>query len=63
MNGAGMFKDVLFEAQSLIIRATLLKILRDGLLDKFVDAKASEAYFDANGLTNSKIRARQKGKQ
>ena len=62
MNDAGMFMDVLFEAQSFIIRLSLLKILRDGLLDQFSDAKTSEAYFDANGLTNSKIRALQKAK-
>lgn len=61
MNGSGMFMDVLFEAQSFIIRTTLVKILRDGLLDHFAGAAASEAYFDANGLTNSQIRARQRG--
>jgi hypothetical protein len=60
MNGAGKFMDVLFEAQSFIVRTTLLRILRDGLLDHFADAKTSEAYFDANGLTNSKIRAARK---
>jgi hypothetical protein len=60
MNGSGMFMDVLFEAQSFIIRTTLLKILRDGLLDHFATAAASEAYFDANGLTNSQIRARER---
>ncbi len=62
MNGAGKFMEVLFEAQSFIIRASLLKILREALLDHFADAKTSEAYFEANGLTNPKIRARQKGK-
>ena len=62
MNGSGTFLHVLFEAQSFIVRASLLKILRDRLLDKFADAKTSGAYFDANGLTNSTIRTRQKAK-
>jgi hypothetical protein len=60
INRAVKFMDVLFEAQSFIVRASLLKILRDGLLDHFADATASEAYFDANGLTNSRIRARRR---
>jgi hypothetical protein len=51
--------EVLVEAASFIIRSSLLKILRDGLTNHFIDASAAEAYFDANGLTNSKIRARQ----
>jgi hypothetical protein len=59
LNGTGMFMEVLFEAQSFIIRTSLLRILRDGLLDHFASASASEAYFEANGLTNSQIRARQ----
>jgi len=50
--------ELLIEAASFIIRSTLLKILRDGLSQHFVDAAAAEAYFDTNGLTNSKIRAR-----
>lgn len=62
MNGAGMFMEVLFETQSFIVRTSLLKILRDGLLDRFADATASEAYFNANGLTNSQIRARQRAR-
>jgi len=60
LNGSGMFLDVLFEAQSFIIRTSLLKILREGLLDHFASAEASEAYFDAHDLTNRKIRARQR---
>jgi len=60
MNGSGMFMGVYFEAMSFIIRTSLLKILRDGLLDHFANAAASEAYFDANDLTRKKIRARQK---
>ena len=50
---------VLVEAASFIIRSSLLKILRDSLTNHFMDANAAEAYFDANNLTNSKIRARQ----
>ena len=36
-----------------------LKTDLDGLLDHFADATSAEAYFDANGFTNSKIRARE----
>jgi len=58
LNGAGSILDVLFEAASFIIRSSLLKILRDGLLRHFADATSAEAYFDANDLTNSTIRSR-----
>jgi hypothetical protein len=51
--------EVLVEAASFIIRGSLLKILRDGLTNHFIDANAAETYFDANNLTGSKIRARQ----
>jgi hypothetical protein len=49
---------LLFEAQSFVIRTSLLKILRDRLLGHFVDARSAEAYFGAQGLTNDKLRAR-----
>jgi hypothetical protein len=52
--------DVLFEAASFIIRASLLKILREGLLEHFKGASESDAYYGAQGLTNAKIRKRQK---
>jgi hypothetical protein len=45
--------DVLHEALSFIIRASLLRILEDKLLDHFADGPASEAYFGAQGLTRS----------
>jgi hypothetical protein len=60
LNGSGTFLDVYFETMSFIIRASLLKIIRDGLLVHFANASASEAYFDANDLTGKKIRGRQK---
>jgi hypothetical protein len=47
---------VLFEAQSFIIRNSLLKILRDGLHLHFADAGRAEAFFGAQGLTNDKLR-------
>jgi hypothetical protein len=59
LNGGVVIMEVLVEAASFIIRSSLLKILRDGLTNHFMDASAAEAYFDANSLTNSKIRARQ----
>jgi hypothetical protein len=46
---------VLFEAQSFIIRSSLLKILRENLLGHFADIGSAEAYFGAQGLTNDKL--------
>jgi hypothetical protein len=62
LNGAGMFIHVLFEAQSFLVRTSLLRMLRDGLLDHFADAQSAEVYFAANGLTNPQIRARQRAR-
>jgi hypothetical protein len=50
--------DVLMEAQSFIIRKSLLKILREDLLDHFADADAAQDYFAANHLTKDDIRPR-----
>jgi hypothetical protein len=49
--------EVLLEAASFIVRTSLLKILRDDLLNHFTDAGPTEAYFGAQGLTNAQIRA------
>ena len=49
--------EVLLEAASFIIRITLLKILRNGLLDYFADAASAEAYFAAQNLTRSALNA------
>jgi len=49
---------VLFEAQSFIIRKSLLKILRDNLLVHFSDAAPAEAYFSGHGLTRTTLQAR-----
>jgi hypothetical protein len=46
----------LFEAINFIIRSSLLRILRDGLLDHFADATASEAYFGSLGLTRKALK-------
>jgi len=51
--------QVLLEAASFIIRTSLLKILRDGLLHHFADAGPAEAYFGAQNLTKSRLRAAQ----
>lgn len=59
LNGRVVMMEVLLEAASFMIRSALLKVLRDGLTAHFVGAMAAEAYFDANALTKSKIRARQ----
>jgi hypothetical protein len=48
--------EVLLEATSFIIRSSLLKILRDALLNHFADAGPAETYFGAQGLTNSALR-------
>jgi hypothetical protein len=58
VNGELSLVQVLLEALSFIIRKSLLRIVRDGLLDNFADAEASEGYFDAAGLTNTAIRRR-----
>jgi hypothetical protein len=56
-------KLVLAEAASFIVRASLLRILRDGLLDHFADAGPAEAYFGAQNLTKSALRAAQRAAQ
>ncbi len=56
VNGGVCKVEVLLEAASFIIRASLVKILRDGLLDHFADAAPAEAFFSAHGLVNSVLR-------
>jgi hypothetical protein len=46
----------LYEATNFIIRGSLLRILRDGLLDHFANAKAAEAYFGSFGLTRKALK-------
>ncbi len=53
--GRVTLRDVLFEAASFIIRSSLLKILRDGLLENFADAAPAEAYFSAQHLTQAEL--------
>lgn len=62
INGRVIVQEVLFEAQSLIIRSSLLRILRDGLLDHFADAAHSEKFFGAQHLTRSELMKRKKTK-
>ena len=49
---------MLFEAASFIIRNSLLKVLREGLLEHFTDAMAADPYFGNQGLTHQALRAR-----
>ena len=46
---------VLTEAASFIIRHSLLKILREGLVERFKTAADSTAYFAANGLSKRDV--------
>lgn len=48
INGRVTVQEVLFEAQSFIIRTSLLKILRDGLLDHFAEATIASLKFLAS---------------
>jgi hypothetical protein len=57
-NGRVNVIEVLMEASSFIIRTSLLRILREGLLERFADAASAEAYFGAAGLTRSQLRKR-----
>ena len=50
--------EMLTEAASRIIRASLLRILEDNLLKHFADGLASEVFFGAQGLTKAALYAR-----
>jgi len=52
---------VLHDGLSFIIRASLLRILKNNLLEHFADGPASEKYFGAAGLTNSALKKKAKG--
>jgi hypothetical protein len=52
-NGSVNCIEVLMEACSFIVRHSLLKILRDELLEHFASADSSEAYFGKEGLTHA----------
>ena len=57
----GNIVTVLHDGLSFIIRASLLRILRENLLPHFADGSAAEKYFAAAGLTKSAlIKARPK---
>ncbi len=55
-NGGVKKCEVLLEAASFIVRTSLLKILREGLLDHFAEAGSAEAYFSRVNLTKSALR-------
>jgi len=59
LNGELSLLQVLIEAVSFVVRKSLLRILQNNLLDNFANAAASEAFFGAEGLTNTAIRQRQ----
>lgn len=59
-NGGISKIEVILEAASFIIRASLLKILREHLVDHFADAGPAEAYFGARGLTLTALRESKK---
>jgi hypothetical protein len=50
LNGGVTLYEGLFEAQSFIIRSSLLKILQAGLLSHFEGAATADAYFKSHGL-------------
>lgn len=50
LNGGVTLYQGLFEAQSFVIRASLLKILQEHLLNDFADAPAADSYFKTHGL-------------
>jgi hypothetical protein len=54
--------EALTEAASRIIRASLLRILEDNLLNEFAGGPASEVYFGSVGLTRSALYAKLKAK-
>jgi hypothetical protein len=60
LNGGVQRLEVLNEAASFIIRTSLLKILNDQLLPHFTGAESADAFFGANGLTNTALRANQR---
>jgi hypothetical protein len=51
----GNIVDVLHDGLSFIIRASLLRILKDNLLQHFADGPAAEKYFAAAGLTKAAL--------
>jgi hypothetical protein len=55
--GCGVTKaEVLLEAASFIVRASLIRILNNGLLSHFADAGPAEAYFGNERLTKSALK-------
>ena len=56
----GNILTVLHDGLSFIVRASLVRIIKEDLLQHFADGPASEKYFGAAGLTNSSLKAMKK---
>lgn len=55
LNGNLSRIDMLVESISFLVRRSLLKIMKEGLLTHFQDSPTSESYFDARQLTKTAI--------
>jgi hypothetical protein len=58
LNGKLNRIEMLIENISFLVRRSLLKIMKDGLLAHFQDSPSSESYFDAQQLTRTAIERR-----
>jgi hypothetical protein len=52
--------DVLFESLNFMVRATLIKIMRQKMLKEFRDGASASAYFNGFGLVNSQLQRKKK---
>jgi hypothetical protein len=52
--------EVLGEALSFMVRKSLLRVLREGLLHHFKTATMADAFFSAQGLTKNLLRKKAK---
>jgi hypothetical protein len=50
--------DVLFESLNFMVRATLIKIMRQKMLSEFRDGDSASAYFKSFGLVNSELQSK-----
>jgi len=55
LNGNINWVEMLVEAASFILRASILRIIESGLFKEFESSKATERYFGKLGLTKSKL--------
>jgi len=54
------YAEVLLEAASVMVRLTIIKILRDNLVEAFTPKRGADRYFASFGLTRSKLLAKGK---